>query len=135
MTHASDMMQTHPRAPRDQQAWTRCIETCFDCAQACTSCADACLSEPMVAELVRCIRLNEDCATVCAATGAVLSRLTEPSWEILRHQLEACRVACRACGDECAKHAEMMEHCRVCADACRACETACAELVSALPAA
>ena len=46
--------------------------------------------------------------------------------------LEACAAACKACGDECAGHAEMHEHCRVCAESCRRCETACRELVDSL---
>jgi hypothetical protein len=33
--------------------------------------------------------------------------------------------ACRACGEECERHATMMEHCRVCAAECRRCELAC----------
>ncbi len=35
-------------------------------------------------------------------------------------------------GDECEKHAQMHEHCRVCAEACRRCESACADLFAAL---
>ncbi|WP_240619307.1 four-helix bundle copper-binding protein [Blastococcus sp. TF02-8] len=46
--------------------------------------------------------------------------------------LEACAAACKACGDECAQHAEMHEHCRICADACRRCEQACRDLITSL---
>jgi len=38
----------------------------------------------------------------------------------------------RSCGEECAGHADMHEHCRVCADVCRRCEQACRELLAAL---
>nr|WP_225804011.1 hypothetical protein [Streptomyces sp. NK15101] len=38
----------------------------------------------------------------------------------------------KACGDECASHADMHEHCRLCAEACRAREAACNELMAAL---
>lgn len=135
MTRAADMMRTHPRPPWvDDDVLARCIDACYDCAQTCTSCADACLGEENVAELLRCIRSNQDCADACAATGAMLSRRTEPDPRVLRLQVEACRAACDACGDECAHHAGHMEHCRVCADACRACERACGELLDALPA-
>jgi hypothetical protein len=37
-----------------------------------------------------------------------------------------------ACGDECERHAEMHEHCGICAEACRACEEACRELLAAM---
>ena len=40
--------------------------------------------------------------------------------------------ACTACGDTCADHAGMHEHCKVCAETCRRCEQACANLISAL---
>jgi hypothetical protein len=64
------------------------------CAQTCTACADACLSEDMVAELTKCIRTDLDCADICSATGAVLSRHTGYDANITKAMLEACRVAC-----------------------------------------
>ncbi|NKX52271.1 four-helix bundle copper-binding protein, partial [Arthrobacter deserti] len=33
---------------------------------------------------------------------------------------------------ECGEHADMHEHCRVCAEACRRCEQACSDLLGAL---
>lgn len=126
--HVVEMIRTHPRRPTvDVATLQRCIEACYDCAQACTSCADACLAESDVQAQVRCIRLNLDCADICAATGRVVSRLTDPDTAVVRQQLAACAEACRACGDECAKHAEHMDHCRICADACRKCRQACEE--------
>lgn len=130
---ATEMLRTHPQVQAvamDQQALVACIEACFSCAQTCTACADACLGEPMVDELVRCIRLNLDCADVCAATGRLLSRQTMPEWQLLRAQLQACALACRLCGEECERHAPMHEHCRVCAEMCRQCETACERLLA-----
>lgn len=73
-----------------------------------------------------CIRTG--IATTCAATVEVLSRHTGYDANITRAQL----AACKACGDECAQHAEMHEHCRICADACRACEQACADLLASI---
>lgn len=84
--------------------------------------------------LVRCIRLNLDCAVICDVTGHVLSRQTEPDWGIVRAQLLACVAACQACGAECERHAmHGMEHCRICAEACRRCAEACQRLLSVLP--
>ena len=132
--HVSTMLQTHPRGTGavDPEKLAECIQACFECAQTCTACADACLGEDMVAELVTCVRKNLDCADVCDATGRVLSRLTGENAETVRAVLEACRVACRVCAEECQQHAEMHEHCRVCADACRRCEAACADLLGSL---
>jgi hypothetical protein len=133
MTHAAQMLEAYPRDYNvDSAVLARCIDACFDCAQACTACADDCLSEESVAELVKCIRTNQDCADVCVAAGRVASRQTEYDANVTRAVIEACATACRACGDECERHAGMHEHCRVCADACRACERACQELLAAI---
>ena len=133
--HVREMLDTHPREVAvDKNALIRCIEECYACAQSCTSCADACLGESQVQQLVRCIRLNLDCADVCAATGALLSRQTEPEWSVLRRQLEACAEACRVCGSECESHAGHHEHCRVCAESCRRCEEACNRLLQSISA-
>lgn len=99
------------------------------CAQACTACADACLSEESVADLTRCIRTDLDCADVCTATSAVLARRTAFNVEVAGAILRACVVACRACDQVCAEHADEHEHCRLCAEACRRCEQACARLL------
>lgn len=130
MTHTTPMLETTPSTPSfDRQALARCIDACFDCAQSCSACADACLGEESVAELRRCVRLNLDCADICEATGRALSRQTEPDVATLNAFLEVCARACRACGEECERHAEHHEHCRVCADACRSCEESCSELL------
>ena len=136
MTHVAQMLQTHPsKAQIDEAVLRECIEACFDCAQTCTACADACLGEQQHLQmLVRCIRLNLDCADVCETTGRLLSRQTEPDWSLIRAQLEACASACRSCGDECQRHAAMHQHCQVCAEACRRCEQACNRLLQTLPA-
>jgi hypothetical protein len=128
-----EMIRTHPHPTgADREALTRCIEECFSCAATCTSCADACLGEETVQELVRCIRLNLDCADICDATGRALTRQTQPDVTVLRAALEACATACRACGEECERHAGHHEHCRVCAETCRRCEQACNDLLSSI---
>ena len=131
---ARQMISSHPDVRGNlSEALVRCIEECYACAQTCTSCADACLAEEMVAELRQCIRLNMDCADICAATGAMASRRAGSNEQVLRAAIEACALSCRTCGEECARHAEMHEHCRICAEACRDCERACREAISSLP--
>ena len=134
MTVAAQMLDTYPEdlGGVDREKLLACIEACVACAQACTACADACLGEDMVAELTTCIRTCLDCADQCEATGRVLSRRTGYDADVTRAVLEACATACRACGDECARHAQMHEHCRVCAESCRRCDAACRELTSSL---
>jgi len=129
--HVQEMLAAHPRKSFvTGDTLLACIQACFDCQQTCIACADACLSESDVSSLLQCIRLNYDCANVCEAAGKILSRQTAFQTAIPRAVLDACIVACRACGDECDKHAAQMAHCRVCADACRRCEQACAVLVN-----
>jgi len=82
--------------------------------------------------MVTCIRLCLDCADVCTATAAVISRQAEYDANAGRPLLEACVAICKSCGDECERHAQMHEHCRVCAEACRRCEQACRKLLGAL---
>lgn len=133
MTHLSEMLRTHPRASSTSvERLTECLEACNDCAQSCTSCADACLGEQSGRDLVRCTRLNLDCADVCKTTAGILTRLTEPDVRLVRKQLDACLEACRVCAEECERHAQMHEHCRLCAEACRLCERACETLLQSL---
>ena len=82
--------------------------------------------------MVKCIRLNLDCADVCTTTSRVVSRQTEYDANVTRAQLEACIAACKSCGDECEGHGEHMAHCRVCAESCRRCEQACRDLLAAM---
>jgi hypothetical protein len=133
MTTALPMLETYPRDFNvDADVLARCIDQCYACAETCTLCADDCLSEPDVASLVKCIRLNLDCGDVCAATGRVVARQTEYDANVTRSLLEACVQVCRSCGDECERHADHHDHCRICAESCRRCEQACNELLSAL---
>ncbi len=134
MSHViTEMLETTPATIGiDRDLLAECIAACVECAQACTACADACLSEEMVADLTTCIRTNLDCADMCTTTARVLSRHTGYDADLTRAVLQACAQVCKLCGDECSKHAEMHEHCRVCAEACRRCEEACNRVLAAL---
>jgi hypothetical protein len=133
MAYAKLMLETYPRDFNlDADLLSRCIEACYECSQACTACADDCLSEERVAELVKCIRLNEDCADICIVAGRVASRQTEYDANVTRAIVQACAETCSACGDECERHASHHEHCRICAEACRRCEEACGELLAVI---
>ncbi|HSK39153.1 MAG TPA: four-helix bundle copper-binding protein [Arenibaculum sp.] len=133
--NAHAMIATHPDVKGNvNEALVRCIEECYACAQTCTSCADACLAEDMVQDLRQCIRLDLDCADVCAATGSLATRRTGSNEELLRSMLQTCEAACRACGAECDRHAGKHEHCRICAEACHRCEQACQLAITSIAA-
>ena len=126
------MLSKHPSPSKYLDQIVAAVDSAFACEQCCTSCADACLGENGDMDLTACIRTNLDCADICAATGRVLSRQTEPSPAVLRAQLQACIAACYACADGCSEHADHHEHCRVCMECCRECSKACQALLSAM---
>ncbi len=89
------------------------------CAAACEMCADACLDEQDVKMMVKCIRLDRDCAKICMVTASFIASHSEHA----QHIIKECEELCRMCSEECAKH--KMDHCQQCAEACRECEEAC----------
>ena len=128
MNELAALLDSHPqRRMSDNRGLADTIAALQDCAQSCTACADACLAEPDVAALAACIRLNLDCADVCATTARVLLR----SSAMAETLLDACAQIARACADECARHAGHHEHCRICERACRAADQACWEYLTA----
>ena len=133
MAKAQEMLDTYPMSFNvDSGVLARAIEAIVECGNTCTQCADACLSEDDVAAMAKCIRLNLDCADICAATARVVSRQTEYDANVTRAQLQACLAACTSCGDECEQHGEHMAHCGICAETCRRCAQACRELLEAM---
>ncbi len=133
MSYARQMLETYRHDLNvDRGVLAATIDALNDCTQACAADVDADLSEPNVAELVKCIRLCLECIDVCGATVGVVSRQAEYDTNVATPLLEACVATCKSCGDECERHARMHEHCRVCAEACRRCERACRELLAAM---
>jgi len=129
--HTELILRQHPLPlALDHRALGLCIEACMECEQACTSCADACLGEGRPDELVKCIRLCQDCADISDITARIASRQTAGDERLLRELLHACALACKLCGEECLKHSGL-DHCRACAEACERCQQACTRLIAA----
>ena len=114
----ADVISSHPDRVLEADALVACIEAAQTCATACTACADACLAEDDVASMRTCIRRDLDCADIATTTAKVLSRQVAMDLGLVRVVLEACAVAAKRCAVECELHADMHEHCRVCAQAC-----------------
>jgi hypothetical protein len=133
MSYARQMMDTYPGTVNvNADVLAAAVDALNDCAQACVADVDADLSEDNVAEMVRCVRLCLDCADICAATVGVTTRRAEYDANVTKPLLEACVAICKSCGDECERHAQHHEHCRICAEACRRCERACRDLLAAI---
>lgn len=127
------MFRAHPEQPSHADAISRCIDACSACVETCTACADACLAEKYVERLITCIRLNNDCAAVCAATVSILSRANKAGHrQLLEAQLTTCIAFARACAAECQRHADVHKHCNICAQACQHCVAACTDMLTSL---
>lgn len=94
-----------------------------DCARVCNADATADLMEQDVEMMVRCVRLNIDCAEICALTSNYFSRNSEFAYPMAAQ----CAMVCDACAQECEKHADM-PHCAECAGICRKCAQECRKL-------
>ena len=122
--HMQEIIAAHPDVQgMTNGALVRAVELAYECSQVCLACADACLAEQDQA-LVQCIRLTLDCTDICYTTGVIATRRAGSNEAIVARMLEVCEQMCRACAEECERHAHM-EHCRLCAETCRACEAAC----------
>jgi hypothetical protein len=102
------------------QEFHACLEACVECWLACEMCSDACLGEENVSMMVRCIRLDRECAEMCQAAARAMVRGSEMVAAICR----ACAELCEACAAECESHSHH-DHCRICAEACRRCAQEC----------
>lgn len=99
------------------------IDTCYDCATECLHCQNACLEEDNVNEMIRCIKLDNDCATICLVAATMMAGGSEFAKQVS----QLCSSLCDACAEECEKHSNM-EHCKKCAEKCRKCAEACREI-------
>ena len=111
----------------DNRQYHACLEACVECLVACEMCSDACLDEENVRMMVRCIRLDRDCAEACVAAMRAMARGGPLAAELCR----ACAEACDRCAEECERHAGKHDHCRVCAEACRRCAAECRGMAGA----
>jgi hypothetical protein len=134
MTDFGTMLNAYPAAlvHVDADLLVLCVEECLNCAQTATACADACLADSERADLTQCVGIAANCADVAAATARVVSRRTGFDAKLTEAVLQACVEACRACYDECRRHALDHEYCRICGLACERCAHACRKVLTAL---
>lgn len=121
--HETLKLRTPAKGPSD--ALMRVNRLCLISTEASTSCADACATDSDAAQFAQCIRLCLDCADICATTAWMARRQTGSNQAIVFRMFELCADACRACAEECRRHAKTYEPCRLCAIACENCEQAC----------
>ncbi|QDC26721.1 aldehyde dehydrogenase [Georgenia yuyongxinii] len=105
-----------------------CMEACSAAAMAATMCADADSGENMG----RCASMCMNTADVATATMRMMMRTGGYDMKVMSSMMTACMVMGEACAAECGSHAEMSEHCRICASACRAMVEACSKMMSGM---
>lgn len=116
--------QTTPYLRESTDQWQSCIEACVECWLACEMCSDACLDEEPIEPLVRCIRLDRECAEMCQAAARAMVRGSDEAPAIC----ELCATLCDRCAEECERHEH--GHCRACAEACRRCAEECRRMAA-----
>ncbi len=95
-----------------------------ECISACNHCFDACLNEEDVKMMAGCIRLDRECADICAYAVQAITRNSPFTKQIL----QLCADVCEQCGSECGQHDH--DHCKRCAEACKKCAEACRKLAA-----
>lgn len=131
MSMMADMMKSMPKSEMtgmDMTMMQRCVEACSAASMAATMCADADAGEGMG----RCAALCMSTADVATATMRMMMRPAGYDMSVMGSMMSTCMAMGEACAAECAKHADMSEHCRICASACRAMVDACSSVMSSL---
>ncbi len=107
----------------NREKFQACITACSDCLVECKSCAAVCLNDRNSKTMARCIRLNQDCAAICAVAMESMASGSEFTIRICN----LCIDVCYACAIECERHTQK-DHCTLCAEACRKCAIECIKL-------
>ena len=100
----------------DMAAMQACMDACSACEQACVVCSTQEMS---------CATACMNCADMCNTMLRAMLRMSGMTPAVMVSMLEACIAMCQLCMDECMRHAEMSEVCRMCAQSCQACMDAC----------
>ena len=103
-----------PMQGMDLTLMQECLEALSACEQACVMCADADAGEGMG----RCAGMCANCADLCGTMMRMMLRMNGWDAAVMMSAMETTMAMCRACSAECMMHAEMSEHCRMCAMAC-----------------
>ena len=104
------------------------VESALHCVKTADLCQAHCFD--LLAEgdkaLAACARSVTQLSAVCNAL-AVLAAQNSP---LLPRYAGVAKDVCKACEEECRKHAEKHEPCKACADACAACAKECAKIAA-----
>jgi len=130
MDMMKDAMSTGemPMQGMDAAMMQECLEALSACVQACLMCADADAGEGMG----RCAAMCANCADVCDTMMRMMLRMRGMDRVVMTSMMQTTIAMCRACSAECMQHAEMSEHCRMCAMACDQCAAAMEKMMGSM---
>lgn len=97
-----------------------CSAECLACLLACEKCSTDCINEGRKL----CALLCRDCADICALCARFEARNSNYHKDICA----LCAKTCKACAEECSKHAAHHVSCKECEEACNKCAAVCAEM-------
>jgi hypothetical protein len=107
-------------ASMQEEKYHACISACYACATAAKQCAEECLAEKDPQLFAACVKLNQDCSTICLVAAIMMAGDSD----FVKRTCELCAEICEACAAACEKHAQVA-HCQSCIAACRKCAAEC----------
>jgi hypothetical protein len=122
--HTKDM----PMMGMDMSMMQECIEACSAAEQATTMCADSMMGDSMMI-------CRSMCMNMADMSNTMMRTMLRPAGmeqESMMAMLKATMMMASACADECMKHAEMSEECRMCAEVCRQCAMSCQKMMDSM---
>ena len=136
-TITTQMMKMHteslsskdmPMMGMDMAMMQECIEACSAAEQATTMCADSMMGDAMM-------MCRSMCMNMADMSNTMMRSMMRPAGmesSSMMAMLTATMMMATACADECIKHAEMSEECRMCAEVCRQCAMACQKMMDSM---
>ncbi|MCU1406693.1 MAG: hypothetical protein JWQ43_2996 [Glaciihabitans sp.] len=112
----------------DMAMMQECIEACSAVEQACTMCAD----QMMGAEMAMCRSMCMNAADMSNTMMRMMMRSAGMQMDTMKAMLLATMMMMTACADECMKHADMSDECRMCAEVCRQCAMTCQKMMDSM---
>lgn len=131
-TMTMQMMEMHtkdmPMMGMDMGMMQECIEACSAAEQATTMCADSMMGDDMMMCRSMCMNMADMSNTMMRS----MMRPAGMEQSSMMAMLTATMMMATACADECMKHAEMSDECRMCAEVCRQCAMACQKMMDSM---
>ncbi|WP_379126753.1 four-helix bundle copper-binding protein [Paenibacillus sp. sgz500958] len=106
--------------------YQECIEACIKCMNACNYSYVSSLKEYDLESLRDIIRMDRECADICAFAVQAMTRQSPFVAEICR----LCAEICERCAEVCSQN--VLTRCNGCIEACLSCAEACRQISEAV---